>query len=210
MDKTALAVSVFDRNAHSYEGKYMDVSLYADILDLFCKGINKQDATILELACGPGNITQYLLQKRPDFQVLGTDLAPNMIELARKNNPSAVFSIMDCRDINKLTAKYDGIVAGFCLPYLSKDDAIQLIYSAAERLSSGGMLYLSTMEDSYSRSRLHTSAAGDQLYIFYHEDGYLRKAIENKGMKIIDVQHKHYLSQNGADTDDLIILARKP
>jgi trans-aconitate methyltransferase len=65
--------------------------------------ITKQDADILELACGPGNITQYIISKRSDFKILGTDLAPNMIELAKINNPSAQFQLLDSRDIRTIT-----------------------------------------------------------------------------------------------------------
>ena len=124
MDKTKLAVDVFDKLANLYQAKFMDVSLYHDTFDMFCNNITKQNADVLELACGPGNITHYLLSKRSDFKLLGTDLAPNMIELAKINNPSAQFQLLDSRDIRKLNKTYDAIMCGFILPYLSKEDAI--------------------------------------------------------------------------------------
>src|SRR6478736_3881300 len=102
MDKTQMAVDVFDLRADQYESKFMDVTLYHATLDLFCNAVAKKDAAILELACGPGNITKYLLAKRPDFRLLGTDLSPNMLALARKNNPIATFALLDCREINRM------------------------------------------------------------------------------------------------------------
>jgi len=45
--------------------------------------LNEQ-AKVLELACGPGNITKCLLSKRPDLEILATDIAPNILELAKK------------------------------------------------------------------------------------------------------------------------------
>ena len=89
----------------------MDQALFHESFDVFCSAIERQKATVLELACGPGNITQYLLQKRPDFQILGTDLAPKMLELARQNNPTAQFELRDCRDVLGLNQKFDGV---FC------------------------------------------------------------------------------------------------
>ncbi|MBL0118571.1 MAG: hypothetical protein IPP89_06210 [Saprospiraceae bacterium] len=50
-DKTAIAVSVFDKNAELYSQKYMDVSIYYDSLDLFCDLIKIQNADIIDLAC---------------------------------------------------------------------------------------------------------------------------------------------------------------
>ena len=95
MDKTRLVVAVFDRRAQEYQDKYMDVGLYQDTFDLFCTSIAQEKAYILELGCGPGNITRYLLKQRPGFKILGIDLAPNMIELAQMNNPNAAFRLMD-------------------------------------------------------------------------------------------------------------------
>lgn len=45
-----------------------------------------------------------------------------MIELAKKNNPTAYFDVMDSRHIGELTDSYDAIICGFCLPYLSDQE----------------------------------------------------------------------------------------
>ncbi|TCV19528.1 hypothetical protein EDC17_100450 [Sphingobacterium alimentarium] len=45
-----------------------------------------------------------------------------MIELAKKNNPTAHFDVMDSRHIGELTDSYDAIICGFCLPYLSDQE----------------------------------------------------------------------------------------
>jgi ubiquinone/menaquinone biosynthesis C-methylase UbiE len=115
MDKNKIAVALFDKLAHGYQEKYMDVALYHDTLDWFCENLQTPNASILELACGPGNITKYLLEQRPDFKIIGTDLAPKMIELAAINNPNAQFQLMDCRELASHDAKYDGVMCCICL-----------------------------------------------------------------------------------------------
>lgn len=207
MDKTKNAVHIFNTFATEYQNKFMDVSLYGDALDVFCNSIKKKNANILELACGPGNITQYLLNKRPDFKILGTDLAPNMISLAKKNNPTAEFQLMDCRDITRLNKHYDAIVCGFCLPYLSKEDAIRLIYDASHILHPEGVIYISTMEDNYSKSGYKKGSSGDEIYMHYHEAVYLTEALQQSGFKIMDIHRKNYPEKDGTQTIDLIIIA---
>ena len=64
----------------------MDLDLYDDTYDTFCEEVNIENATILEIGCGPGNITKYLLNKRPDFRIEGVDVSPNMILLAVANS----------------------------------------------------------------------------------------------------------------------------
>lgn len=113
MDNYQITFQTWNKIADLYQEKFMDLDLYNDSYDLFCKQIKVHQAHILEIGCGPGNITKYLLEKRPDFQLLGTDIAPNMIVLAKKNNPTAEFQVMDARHIHQLSQKYDGIICGF-------------------------------------------------------------------------------------------------
>ncbi|MEO5776912.1 MAG: class I SAM-dependent methyltransferase [Flavobacterium sp.] len=208
MDQTKIAVGIFDRLATAYQDKFMDVSMYHDSLDIFCESIPKQNATILELACGPGNITKYLLDKRPDFKILGTDLAPNMIALAKENNPDADFQLLDCRDINQLNQKFDAVLCGFGLPYLSKEATIKFIIDSSKQLNPKGILYISTIEDDNAKSGFKTGSTGDKIYQNYHQADYLTEALENNGFKIIEMQRKEYI-HNEQNTTDLIIIATK-
>jgi predicted TPR repeat methyltransferase len=209
MDKTKIAVDIFDKYARFYQDKFMDVSSYHDSFDLFCDQITKENAEILELACGPGNITQYLLQKRPDFKILGTDLSPNMIALAGINNPTATFALMDCRDIGKSDKSYDGIMCGFALPYLSKEEAIQLIRDASGILNPSGVLYISTMEDDYSKSGFRTGSQGDQIFMHFHQADYLIQALDDSGFTLIDLQRVDIPEQEGSAKMDMLLIAVK-
>src|SRR5690606_15303176 len=109
MDKDKETFETWNKIAALYQEKFMMMDLYDESYDFICSSIQKENAKILEIGCGPGNISKYLLSKRADFDILGIDIAPNMIELARKNNPSAKFMLMDSRQIHTLKSKYDGI-----------------------------------------------------------------------------------------------------
>lgn len=209
MDKNKIAVDVFNKLADLYQSKFMDVSMYHDTFDIFCNVIKKQDAKLLELACGPGNITKYLLTKRPYFKILGTDLAPNMLELAKVNNPQAQFALMDARLIVGLEEKYDALMCGFILPYLSKEEAEKMIIDASKILNQGGVIYISTMEDDYSKSGYKKGSTGDEIYMYFHQADYLVTALKKYGFEIIEEQRKTYQMQENVDTIDLILIAKK-
>ena len=208
MDKTKVAVDIFDKRAKEYQEKHKDVSLYGDSLDLFCDLINKGDAAILELACGPGNVTKYLLNKRPGFKILGIDLSPNMLRLAEINNPDAEFQLMDCRDILELNNKYDAIACGFCLPYLSMEEAEKLIDDATKLLNPKGVIYISTMEDDYSKSGWQKGSNGDEIYMQYHQADYLADALVRNHFKLIEIERKDYPYEDGTNGIDLILIAK--
>jgi 2-polyprenyl-3-methyl-5-hydroxy-6-metoxy-1,4-benzoquinol methylase len=209
MDRTQQAVDVFDRHARVYEHKYMDVSMYGESLDAFCQLAGKPDAAVLEIACGPGNITSYLLHQRPGFRITATDLAPKMLDLARMNNPEAEIRTMDGRDVGKLPQQYNGIIAGFFLPYLSREEAAQFITDAAGRLKHNGALYISTMTDDYSRSGIQASSSGDEMYVHYHEEQSLIRVMEDAGLHIRHLQRKEYIDGYGKPTTDLMIIGVK-
>lgn len=150
----------WNKVASLYEEKFMHLHLYDESYDYICKSISNQGSTILEIGCGPGNISKYLVSRRPDFDIYGIDNATNMIDLARKNNPSAKFDVMDCRSIDGLKSKYDGIVCGFCLPYLSELESHKLIVDSYSLVNTNVLLYISFIDGARSKSGYQTVAVG--------------------------------------------------
>ncbi|MEL7535363.1 MAG: class I SAM-dependent methyltransferase [Bacteroidota bacterium] len=203
------AQEIFNQAAQRYEEKYMDLSLYQAGLEAFCEQIKNPKAQILDIACGPGNLTQFLLSLRPDFQILGIDLAEKMLSLAKRNNPSATFQLMNATEISSLPTIYEGIICGFGLPYLSKEEAIQLIFDAADLLRLRGTLYLSTMEGNYESSGFVGSSEdkSQQLYTYYHQADYLIEALQKAGFRQIEQQRREYMRTEGQIERDLILIA---
>lgn len=208
---TSNTIAIFDQFAEGYQEKYMDQGLYSDSLDLFCQQLQKPDAELLDVGCGPGNISKYLLEKSPGLRMLGIDLAPKMLELARKNIPSGDFRKMDCRNIAQLEQEFDCIIAGFCLPYLSEEEAEKFIEDAAAKLRSGGLLYLSTMEDDPKRSGWKTSSSGKkpELFIRYYQESFLVKALEGNQLKLLHRKLLKNPQEKEETARDLILIAKK-
>jgi len=208
MDKYEITVDTFNKLAEKYQEKYMDFELYFDTYDTFCDLISNDRAAIFEIACGPGNITKYLLDKRPGFKIEGIDLAPNMVELARANNPTACFHVLDSRDISSVNRKFDAVMCGFCTPYLSKEDVAKLITDIRALLKTDGILYLSTMEDDYEKSGFQSSSEGDRVFIHYHPLDFLKLNLDENRFRIIDIQRKAFPVENGTPTTDLFVFAQ--
>ncbi len=168
MDRYKETFETWNKIASLYQDKFMDLDLYDNTYDFICNSVKNDNAKILEIGCGPGNITKYLLSKRPDFEIFGIDVAPNMIELAKKNNPSASFTIMDGRQIDELKTKYDGIVCGFCVPYLSLTDCRKLIKDCYNLLNENGLIYISFLEGDVIKSDFQVTSSGDRSYFYFH------------------------------------------
>lgn len=53
---------------------------------------------VVDLGCGPGNLTALLAARWPDADVVGLDSSPQMIDAARRAVPGIEFDVADLRD----------------------------------------------------------------------------------------------------------------
>ncbi|MBN8566781.1 MAG: class I SAM-dependent methyltransferase [Flavobacteriales bacterium] len=208
MDKNKETFNTWNNIASLYQEKFMELDLYNDTYDFICKTIEKPKAKLLEIGCGPGNITKYLLFKRPDFDIFGIDIASNMIELAKQNNPTAHFAVMDSRDIHTLDTKYDGIIGGFFIPYLSQTECNELIATSYDLLNKNGLIYLSFVEGDPEKSDFKVGSGG-RVYFYYHKLDDIKEQLNRfKFGEINTFKVKYKISEAEFDIHT-IITARK-
>jgi ubiquinone/menaquinone biosynthesis C-methylase UbiE len=181
---------IIDQYADQYQHKYMNVDLYSEDFDVFCESIDIDDSDILDIACGSGNITQYLLNKRPDFKILRLDIEFKMIDLTRVDITLTNFKVMDCKDIDQIDVSCDGIMCGFYLPYLSKQKTQKPFTDEAKLLKPGGIFYISTIQGDYqdSGSQEPSSGEGDALQVYYYQISYVFKLFSAAGFQSIYTQ----------------------
>jgi 2-polyprenyl-3-methyl-5-hydroxy-6-metoxy-1,4-benzoquinol methylase len=209
-DSYKITFETWDKVAAAYQENFMDLDLYDDTYDAFCGLIEKRNPGIFEIGCGPGNITKYILSKRPDFRIEAIDISPNMIKLAEENNPEVDAGVMDCREIGKLTATYDAIMCGFCLAYLAKADVAKLIKDCSDLLNRGGIIYLSTIEGSYDKSGYETGRDGqNKMFIYYYQADFLLEELQANHFEIIEQKRKSFSKKDGAIQTHLILIAKK-
>ena len=208
-EHTANVIRIFDGAAEAYAEHFMDFQLYHKVLDLLCAFLPAGEIRVAELACGPGNISRYLLKQRPEIKLMGSDLAPAMLKIAELQNPGAEFSTLDMRDVAKLPAEFEGIICGFGLPYISREESITLIRDSAAKLKDGGVLYLSTMEGNYSDSAVKQGSSGQSMMQYLHEAEYLLTALEENRLDLVHMERLPFPEKDGSITTDLILIAKK-
>lgn len=209
MDKYQETFQTWNKIAKMYQDRFMDLDLYNDSYDAFLDLVTQINASVLEIGCGPGNITKYLLTKRNDLKIMGIDISENMIELAKKNNPLAKFELMDCREIEKLNKKFDAIVCGFCIPYLSYYDCNKLIWDCNHLLNNGGILYLSFVGGNYENSGYSSGANQDRTYFYYHDPKGLEKTLKSNHFNVRIKMEKNYTKSDGSHQVHTIFILKK-
>lgn len=209
MDQCANSAAVFDKLADRYREKYMDLTLYDTTYREFCDLLPPGGARVLDAACGPGNVSRYLLSQRPEVDLLGIDLAPRMIELAREAVPSGRFAVHDCRNLATLNQRFDGILCAFGLPYLSPTEAEAFIQAVADVLAAQGVLYLSTLLGKREDSGFERCSSGDQVFINYYSEEQVIRSLAGSGFRVVRQHRLPSPSAAPKQTSDLIVIARK-
>ena len=139
--------AIFSRHAEAYDRRLDQAMMRGEakgrqrVIDL----VEARPAMlILDLACGPGNLTRRLAPLvAPDGQVIGVDLAPGMLDRARMSAPSnAHFELMDIEDLRFHDSSFDAAVCGHGLQFVPHLDRA---LSEARRVLRSGSRFVASV-----------------------------------------------------------------
>ena len=157
-----------------------------------------------------GNAIKYLEAKRSDLDILGIDLAPGMIKEAERQCPGSRFELMDIRNAGEIKEKFTVIIAAFCIPYISYDDADALFKNVGKLIKDEGIFYLSFMEGTKQRSKFERTSIGNhEIYINYYEREIIEAWLKGLQFTIEAFFAQDYPEADGSITTDIIYIAKK-
>ena len=143
---------------------------------LYSSGV-KPDASIAELGCGTGTMTELLYDD--GFDITGIDLSEDMLSLAREKVPGVNFLRMDMREFT-LDKKQDAIISvADSVNYLeSVDDLAKTLKCVRDALKPGGVFIFDLKTEFFYkyivRNRTFRGRGKGFSYVwknYYDEDG---------------------------------------
>jgi SAM-dependent methyltransferase len=193
-DDTTLGFYAGEAEAYAARGQ----DAIFDRLDAFIKAL-PVGGTILELGCGAGQDSAYLLAQ--GFDVRPTDGTPELARAAEKRlrRPVAVLLFGDLDE----QEKYDGIWANACLLHVPRADLPAIITRIHRALKAGGIFYASYKaghaegRDKFNR------------YFNYPSADWLRQAYQPDVWTSIDVAEETGSGYDQKPTQWLHVTARK-
>ena len=144
----AFEASGWDRQAPTYDAFIGRVTsrLVDPLLDAAGVG---SSMSVLDVATGPGYVAASAAERGAD--VVGIDIAPSMVHLARRLHPTVDFREVDAETLPFGDGTFDVVVSNFVIPHLGRHDRV--IGELARVLRGGGRLAMTTW-DTPDRMRL--------------------------------------------------------
>lgn len=140
-----LARRRFSRAARNYNQWSKPQEHMAERLMAFMSGSGA--ASILEIGCGTGILTEWLARTYPDATIVAIDNAPGMIEECRRkwhDEPRMEFLLKDAEDM-RLDRSFDLIVSSACFQWVG--DLTKTLRGCRKVLAPDGLLAFAAPAD---------------------------------------------------------------
>lgn len=201
--------NTWNKIAGLYHEKFMDISMYNDSYLSFCSKFSNTAPFLLEIGCGPGNITRFIKNQLPTATIFAVDYAPAMINLAKENVPDVSFEVMDARAISMIHQEFDGIICGFIIPYLNADECQEFIQNCAEKIIKNGWFYLSFVPHTKTFSEIKSNSDGDKVEFNYFSEDFIEKELDRNSLVIEEIVEVSFPRSNNETEIHRVIIAQK-
>lgn len=161
------------------------------------------NSLVLDLGCGAGlPVDRWLTDK--GHRVIGLDLSPEMLVLARKNVPQAHYELRDLVDLKAGEYTADAVVSFFAMFHIDRSLHRQFLGCVRSYLPPGGLLLITTGRSEWEGEE---DFMGTQMAFSHFDRAANRALIKDAGFAILfEGQHPGSLcDDNGSHP---IFLAR--
>jgi SAM-dependent methyltransferase len=200
----------YDRLADAYaqriydelDGKPFDRAL----LDRFADQV-RGHGVVLDLGCGPGHVARYL--HRRGVKVVGVDLSPGMIEIARDRTPEIDFRVGDMLALDLTDAGATGGVAFYSLIHFAPAELERALREIARVLQPGAPLLVAVHRGSQTVHLDELWGIGVRLDYVFFEPEPLGDVLRTCGFEVVEALTRPPYEGVEADTERIYLWARR-
>jgi SAM-dependent methyltransferase len=136
----AIARAYHDQLGNELASKPLDRAMLQAFAELAGTG------AIADVGCGPGHVTRFLAAQ--NARVIGIDISPGMLAVARENAPALAFAAGSMLELPAPDAAWSGIIALYSIIHLTAAERARACREFARAVHPGGWLLASFHIDS--------------------------------------------------------------
>lgn len=210
--KSKSVLNVFDNMANEYVEYFGDDWEFIKEINEFANSFDKEDK-ILDLGCGSGYITNYLIEK--GLNATGIDFSSEMIKIAKKKYPKLNFLLDDFLNIEKHFDEnsIDGLIAIYSLYFIPKEQFEEMLKSLSKVLKNGGLFLfvtqIGTGEDYITTPLMTENDIKEELYVNYYMKDELEEILNRNNFNVQSFVAKYdHDEKEITDSGRYIVLAK--
>lgn len=182
MDKNKLAVSTYRKMAQKYTDAYFDDTSDFAQIDRFLN-LLPPDGLVLDIGSGPGNGAKHI--KESGFRVIGIDLTPEMIEIAKEKAPGIEFESMDMRDLKFSDNKFDGLLVAYSLIHIPTEEVLETLKGFRRILKPGGYALIIVQKGEPDKMVDEPLAPGEQMFFNFFTENRLSDLLKEAEFEMV-------------------------
>lgn len=174
---------VYGEIAPAYEALFPVLHRYGDRVERFLAEAVTPGCRVLDVGCGPGLHTRGL---DPSVAVVGTDLSPQMLELARRARPGAAWHLHSYHQpFPPEWGRFHAALAIGCLDFC--DDLPRVLGHLARALEPGGRLLFTVLEqrpglEAHEAPTREVQTAGPAVTLHFYSFAETAAAVTGAGL----------------------------
>lgn len=192
VSRNQINIAAYDATANEYDSFSELYSLereYGYFIDL----MGRSSGDVLDIGCGAGRDSRELSNK--GYSVTGIDLSDNMLTIAKRKAPKAIFSKMDLRDLNFRDNTFDGVWASASMFHVTKDEVIESLKGILRVLKPAGVAFISFKEgEGVQVKQVKKTFQKKQELYSYTE---MRDTLRNLGFRVLMTERKEDATREG-------------
>ncbi|PIR38273.1 MAG: hypothetical protein COV34_01535 [Candidatus Zambryskibacteria bacterium CG10_big_fil_rev_8_21_14_0_10_42_12] len=180
MNKKQITIDTYNRSARALAQKFNHIGPRVEDVKRAFSFFTKKNPKVVELGCGNGRDAKEIIAYTNDY--IGIDASEGMISLAKEYVPETNFQVSTIESF-VFPENTDIIFAFASLLHLSKEEIMHVLKNTYQKLSLGGIFYISVKMDTY-HERIKTDDFGERVFYFYDKEDWRSLAGET-GYKIM-------------------------
>jgi len=201
-------IQFYSKYSEQYDVKHASLNNYNQTYVDFINNAGSKHS-LLDLACGPGNVAKFIKNYIPEIAVTGVDLSPEMLSLAKEKIKDATFYQSDIIELAIPEQTYGLICCAFGLPYIKPDQIADFVTQIDRYSEKGTSVYISCMQGNKSQAETISFGGDEKILIHYHSKEKIVDHFSNNGFKMVDYKELDYKEPDGSITIDMVIVFEK-
>lgn len=188
-------IDCYNKTASAYAGKFNNElgqkHLDKILLTAFAEE-NKGNGRMIDLGCGPGQTTKYLYEHGVK-DIVGTDLSPAMISVAKELHPGLSFETADMLSFQYPADSFGSAIAFYSIVHFDYAE-IEGAFGEIRRILKNGGQFLFSFH--HGENIVHLENFLDQpvnIDFYFFDAGKIKNIFEEAGFEMIDcIQREPY------------------